>query len=130
MTYNKYCGTCGQETPLEGFGKNRSQKDGLQTSCKSCHRKQQNAWRKKNGEAQQARFKQRRQDLIAHLGGVCQRCWQAFPYYCYDFHHRDASTKSFNLTVGAMGRKWEELLLEVEKCDLLCANCHRIRHYL
>lgn len=44
-----------------------------------------------------------------------------------EFHHVDRTTKTD--TVGRMtGRSLEQVLAEVEKCDVLCANCHRIRH--
>jgi hypothetical protein len=41
-----------------------------------------------------------------------------------DLHHRDPTTKRF--TIGR-GRSWslQNLLTEIEKCDVLCANCHR-----
>jgi hypothetical protein len=44
----------------------------------------------------------------------------------FDFHHRDPSTKQF--AIGSFTGAWETLLVEAEKCDLLCANCHRLRH--
>jgi predicted HNH restriction endonuclease len=42
------------------------------------------------------------------------------------FHHRDPSTKEF--AVGGFSGALSRLLLEAQKCDLLCANCHRLRH--
>jgi hypothetical protein len=45
-----------------------------------------------------------------------------------DFDHRDPSTKSFNLMAGrAMLMSTQRLLAEVAKCDIVCANCHRVR---
>jgi hypothetical protein len=45
-----------------------------------------------------------------------------------DFDHRDPTTKSFRLTSGAaMLASAERLEAEVAKCDVVCANCHRIR---
>jgi hypothetical protein len=43
-----------------------------------------------------------------------------------EFHHRDPQTKEFGL--GQFDGSLARLLMEAEKCDLLCANCHRLRH--
>jgi len=45
-----------------------------------------------------------------------------------DFDHKDPNKKSF--TIGSVARKgWslEVLYKEIDKCDVVCANCHRIR---
>lgn len=62
------------------------------------------------------------------LGGKCQKCgWNEHPA-ALQFHHRDPSQKSFTITTSVMGSPkkypWEVVLQEIEKCDLLCANCH------
>ena len=43
-----------------------------------------------------------------------------------DFHHLDPSIKEFNLTRNSIG--WEKLKPELDKCVLLCSNCHRMIH--
>ena len=45
-----------------------------------------------------------------------------------DFHHKDPSTKVFE--IGSKGYKYslEKLKEEVAKCDVVCANCHRKIH--
>lgn len=47
-----------------------------------------------------------------------------------DFHHRNPLEKSFEISTKATGG-WgiKTLLKEIEKCDVLCANCHRIHTY-
>ncbi|MGH2451550.1 MAG: hypothetical protein ACRDGE_09825 [Candidatus Limnocylindria bacterium] len=59
-------------------------------------------------------------------GGRCVDCGYSATLEALDFHHRDASTKDFAL--GTFGGAWKRVLAEAEKCDLLCASCHRIRH--
>lgn len=47
-----------------------------------------------------------------------------------DFHHRDPSTKEIevsNLALNGISKK--KILAEIEKCKVLCANCHRIEHW-
>lgn len=74
----------------------------------------------------QARFhRKRKENAVAYKGGKCARCNGVFHYCVYDFHHRDPKNKSFN--VKTMTRyKWERVQEELDKCDLLCANCHRM----
>jgi hypothetical protein len=45
-----------------------------------------------------------------------------------DFHHRVPSEKKFELA-NIWGKTRKQILEELEKCDVLCANCHRILHY-
>lgn len=45
----------------------------------------------------------------------------------FDFHHRDPSRKSFQLNIASLDRySREKVVKEAKKCDLLCANCHRM----
>lgn len=60
------------------------------------------------------------------LGGKCVKCGYNHPG-ALEFHHKDESTKSFN--IGNVSHKsWKILLEEINKCELLCANCHRLEH--
>lgn len=56
----------------------------------------------------------------------CSECGEADPR-CLDFHHRDESTKEFNLSEHK-GRSASEVEKEIQKCVMLCANCHRKEH--
>jgi len=68
---------------------------------------------------------------IALKGGKCFRCNQSYPACVYDFHHRDEKQKKHEISrLTKDGRMSPRLLKELEKCDLLCANCHRIEHDL
>lgn len=65
---------------------------------------------------------------IQYKGGRCVKCGFDGPAVCFDFHHRNRSEKEF--TISTMRhRKWEFVLEELDKCDLLCANCHRITEW-
>ena len=58
----------------------------------------------------------------------CLDCGGDFPPHVMDFDHRDPSTKSFPIASGKVLLKSRALLeLEIAKCDVVCANCHRIR---
>ena len=60
----------------------------------------------------------------------CMDCGMKYPTYVMEFDHRDASTKSFSVgRADDQTSSIRRLLLEIAKCDLVCANCHRERTY-
>ena len=60
----------------------------------------------------------------------CTDCGGVFSPWVMDFDHRDPMKKSFNLTSGrAMLMSRSRLMAEIEKCDIVCANCHAARTY-
>ena len=70
-----------------------------------------------------------KQKLVQYKGGKCQKCgYESDVPSVYDFHHRDATKKDFSIS----GKSWsfERLKEEVDKCDLLCRNCHAELHWL
>lgn len=62
-------------------------------------------------------------------GLKCQRCPENHPAVL-QFHHRDPAAKEINLA-ESIHRGWskERILREIEKCDVLCANCHLKHHW-
>lgn len=58
----------------------------------------------------------------------CRRCGEDFPSVAMDFHHTRGD-KSRNVSQMAH-YKWENIKEELRKCEILCANCHRIVEYL
>lgn len=65
---------------------------------------------------------------IEYLGNKCSTCGIQGCPEIYDFHHREPKLKSFTIS-GKMSRSWEVLKEELDKCTLLCANCHRTLHF-
>jgi hypothetical protein len=60
----------------------------------------------------------------------CMDCSQSYPSYVMDFDHRIKKDKEVD--VGRMingGWSKEKVDKEIKKCDIVCANCHRIRTY-
>lgn len=66
---------------------------------------------------------------MEYLGGSCHRCGLKDDCEAiYHFHHKDPKLKEFK--ISAFGAWNERLIKELEKCDLLCANCHTKEHYV
>jgi len=72
----------------------------------------------------------RRRLLVESRGSLCSICKRKFKAHQLDFHHRDGKEKRFALSsAGMTATKWETIIEEMEKCDLVCANCHRDMHH-
>lgn len=81
--------------------------------------------------AEQRRFSAEKQDLIKDLYGTsCVVCGYDKCYAALEFHHVDMSTKEYQISklVGNFSRI-DTLLKELEKCILVCSNCHREIHH-
>ena len=81
-----------------------------------------------NKRAVAKRRKKVRQMALDHLGAQCQICGYNRCMNALDFHHKDSSTKEFGLSQDGLTRSWERVKREVEKCVLICSNCHREIH--
>lgn len=57
----------------------------------------------------------------------CVDCGQKYPYYVMDFDH--LSDKKFNVNFLSATGRISALKKEIDKCELVCSNCHRIRTY-
>ena len=58
----------------------------------------------------------------------CEKCGESDPV-CLDFHHKDARLKDFSIAnIKGMGWSRDRVLLEIQKCMVVCANCHRKIH--
>ncbi len=76
-------------------------------------------WQKRHRRRQKA-------ELIEARGGRCGDCGYSLSVAALEFHHRDPATKEFGL--GTFNGSRARLLAEAQKCDLVCANRHRLRH--
>ena len=65
---------------------------------------------------------------IEHKGGKCERCGYNRSVRALTFHHLDPAKKDFAIGVSGATRSWEKVKTEVDKCALLCANCHAEEH--
>lgn len=64
---------------------------------------------------------------VQHKGGKCERCGYDKCIDALEFHHKDRSKKEFGIGAGST-KSWDKIKKEIEKCELLCSNCHKEEH--
>jgi len=72
------------------------------------------------------RRKKLRAKAIEYKGGKCSTCGYKKCIGALEFHHLE--NKDFGLSEKGMTRSWEKMIPELDKCILVCANCHRELH--
>lgn len=81
-------------------------------------------------EKQKERFIVRKLELLQQRGCRCEKCGYNKNIGALEFHHKDPSTKKFQLDARHIAnRSKEQILEEFDKCLVLCSNCHREEHY-
>jgi hypothetical protein len=76
---------------------------------------------------------QRRRDklkilAVAYKGGSCSLCGYNKCIRALEFHHTDPTQKDFGISAKGITRSFEKMKVELDKCILVCANCHREIH--
>ena len=97
--------------------------------CSNCHRVRHASddIRTKGGEVVEYRRRSKAR-AVAHMGGRCFGCGRNGLSAIFDFHHLDAADKKFGIGQDGIPRSWNRVVAELEKCVMLCANCHREVH--
>lgn len=126
----KQCTQC-KEIKSEGHYGNRLGKK--QAACKVCLNKKQKIQYANNTTYYLDRNRNRRagnRDWYQELKNKtpCAKCGVRYPHYVMDFDHKDPSTKTMCIA-KMMGYSKKAILHEINKCELLCANCHREKTY-
>lgn len=97
--------------------------------------KWQRQWRREHpgeyskytSDSQEYRRRNKR-NAVTYMGGKCVKCGGVFHESVYDFHHVDPTVKDVCVAY-LMGRKFDGVKAELDKCILLCSNCHRLMHW-
>ncbi len=79
-------------------------------------------------EAVKKRRKKLREMARDYKGGKCQLCGYKKCSRALSFHHLDPKKKDFGVSSRGLTRSWIKLQEEIDKCILLCANCHMEVH--
>lgn len=79
-----------------------------------------------------ARNKDKRNKLVKYIqeskdNKACMDCDEYYPHFVMDYDHRPAEIKKGNISNVSNFSSLEDLINEINKCDLVCSNCHRLR---
>jgi len=70
-----------------------------------------------------------KQKAIDYKGGKCEKCGYDRCVAALEFHHKDPNGKDFGISKDGITRSWDKVKKELDKCVLLCSNCHKETHY-
>lgn len=116
----KKCRDCGLELPFSEFYKNRNVRDGHLNQCKKCTVARYGPGRSTRAKRDRRYFQQ----IKVERG--CTDCGYNTNAVALDFDHLPGSVKLYRVcTMAGMSR--ELIDAEIAKCEVVCANCHRIR---
>jgi len=129
----KICCTCKTGKENTEFGINRKKSDGLSSRCLECSRISASKWYHANRGIHKHRVKINIKAVKEWYYALkrdmkCSVCGESHPA-CIEFHHRDPKKKDMAVSRMFMSGSRRKILEEIEKCDILCANCHRKVHY-
>ncbi len=95
--------------------------------CFDCHnaflRRRRRRAQKRISEMTRRRKLKVKNKCVNYLGGRCKRCGYDKSLRALTFHHRDREIKDRNLC-GMFDLRWDRIRSELDKCDLVCFNCH------
>lgn len=69
----------------------------------------------------------RKKEAVAYLGGKCVKCAYNKCVGALHFHHKNPEQKEFGIGKW-ITFSWEKIQKELDKCEILCANCHAEHH--
>lgn len=129
MLSMKICSRCKESLPLTDFNKAKSRKDGYNTFCRKCNSDYLKEHYNKNKQyyVDKANRQKRkvRKAIYDYLKSQSCDCGED-RVECLQFHHVDSTTKEFTLSSCYHRYGLNRLMLEIQKCKVVCANCHAV----
>lgn len=125
----KRCPKCQILKELDQYYKNNTKRnsDGLSHYCKKCIKEYRVSTGRNTG-IDSRQYIDKRWFIDYKFTLKCEKCGFSHPA-ALDFHHRDPKTKLFDISLTKITQSnQEKIFAEIAKCDVLCANCHRIEH--
>lgn len=127
----KVCVTCKELKPVEDFSKRVKAKDGLQSRCKQCVKNYYLANMASHKERVYARKRDLREVLRAKLYELkskpCVDCLKSFHPEAMEYDHCSGEKLENISKLIQDVAAWTKIEKEISKCELVCANCHRLR---
>lgn len=127
----KNCVDCKLDKDESEYHKKKGSKDGLQYRCKSCNKIKARAGYVKGNTAGRAKsYLQKVKDAVNKIKSDVGCCLcKEIDYCCLDFHHVERNEKEHNITRLVSAKSVWKLIEEINKCIVVCSNCHRKIHY-
>lgn len=124
-----FCPKCNTDKNLNAFGKRGNKLQGYCKECKKIHIRQHYNQNKKYyiQKAKDRKFKIKEIIDKYKSENPCLDCKKYFPSIAMDFDHRDPKTKHNDVSKMLNLGNFDKIIKEIQKCDLVCACCHRIR---
>lgn len=130
----KICSKCGKELPLDKFSWKNKEKGIYQSRCKDCQSKMDKEYYLSSLNRRQSIRERAKRDRAACRNYIkeykkhhcCEKCGED-RYYLLDFHHIDNNKEKELSQVKTWGTT--RIQKEINKCAILCANCHRDFHW-
>lgn len=128
----KNCYKCGIDKEESEFSVNENKKDKLNSECQECQKQYFKEYYQNNKEkhkkAVSKNVDHRRIKVAKYkMERGCSNCGFCEHPAALEFHHVDKNNKDFQISQNTH-LPWELLLKEIEKCQVLCSNCHAIEH--
>ena len=129
----KICTKCRSEKDLHLFPVRNLSKDGLASWCKACYQlnwqqryyENHEHYRNSHNTSRSRIREQNARKVFEYLAKhPCVNCGESDPIVL-EFDHRDKDDKIENISNLISNATWQKIEKEIEKCDVLCANCHR-----
>jgi hypothetical protein len=105
-----------KECKLHGITEHVKRSDGG-VRCKKCA-----------SDAVQKRREKIKIMALEYKGGKCEICGYDRCVRALEFHHKDPTKKDFGIAHKGRTRSWEKVKTELDKCMLVCSNCHAEIH--
>lgn len=128
----KICSQCKEAKPEDQYNKRTSNKNGLQANCKECNKLKLKEHYKNNKPKyidKNKVYKQTTKDFVNKYKTErgCVYCSEK-EAVCLDFHHTEDDKETNVGTLVGQGHSVQKVLLEINKCIVVCSNCHRKLH--
>ena len=114
----RFCPSCGTSKPASEYYTRRKGRN-LSAYCKLCTRK-----------ASLSALRDFKEKCVEYKGGFCEKCGYDRYFGALEFHHVNPKNKDFEISSVKRNLLCNVVKKELDKCLLLCSNCHAEEHYL
>ena len=129
-TIDRLCKDCKKVRPCRRCGVSSGGTVQYKTRCQECWQKVETAARSPGGKHHEKvlaykrkRMREAKQKCVDYLGGKCVKCNYAKSLRALSLHHKIRADKEFEMST-IKDHNWEKVKRELDKCILVCLNCH------